>query len=796
MKQRLSRWMITIFCCLWATGVHALVGDIQLLNRWPMAGPNSIAIADIDGTDYVFVGDGEVVSVYDTTPALLSRFDVALSGAADLDKPGEVAGTEGIYGIFYAENHLYVACGNEGLQIFDVTDPLNVGTPTGVYIPRETLGRAKVSDVTVLDGYAYLTYFLLTSEGYDSGIQVIDVTNPANPVLKGESELPDTFADLKRAQGLHVTDIDGTLYAFVADLYNGLAIFDVNVPADPHAEASCYFTYAYDVTVAEIPADSGNYYAYVADDFAGLRIISFDPDEFTNEVDILYGAEGNVIPTCQYAGGSSKALSVTVDPANELVFVGDQYYGLLAIDVSDVAKINTLPGDVDLTGYVTNYATDMTSAYSVCAETGGPTVVYVADAIKGFQRASLVDPMDETTWEITGVENTNTPADADALFIDENTNYIYVVDDDATNAGHDEGLRIFYAIVSEEYLTFLLKGKLPTDGEAKDVYVHDGYVYVADGSKGLKIIDPGLPEDGDDADEDGDNQFVAQPELTGSCVVAGGTGDAMDVVVSGTFAYVAAGAGGLSIINVVNKTAPQEKGVLGGAHISDARAVWVKDVDGNGTDDYAYVADGGNGLKIVDISDKTNPALVKTVALEGTAQSVFELRGRAYVAGGDAGFHVVFVSDLENARLVSGYNAAPFEDVKDVFAAISNESPAVDLLWVATGKTGMGFFTYPPDVPPQLVVHFDTFGDAKAVSVFGDFAFLADGAGGLLATTVSTASGGATDEGWDWLAGIVPVDIHSTTYGGSSGCAVDTVRPAATGLWQSLKKLFHKGSAF
>lgn len=790
MKQRRSLWIVTIFCCLWATGVHALVGDIQLLNRWPMAGPNSIAIADISGdgvTDYVFVGDGEVISVYDTPPALLSRFEVALSEAAALDKPGEVAGTEGIYGLFYANNHLYVACGNEGLQIFDVSDdPLNVETPTGVYFPRETLGRATVSDVAVLGDYAYITYFLLTSEGYDSGIQVIDVTNPANPVLKGESELPDTFADLKRAQSLHVAEVpaDSTnYYAFVADVYNGLVIFDVTDPANPNADAACYFPYAYDVTVAEVPAENGNYYAYVADDFAGLRIIAFDPAKFTDKVDILYGAEGNVIPTCQYGGSSSSALSVTIDPTQEIVFVGDRNYGLLAIKVSNVSNINTLPGGVDLTGYVTNYATDMTSAYSVAVDTsGGDPVVYVADTTKGFQQVSVVadDPMDSSTWVVPDMPDTTTPADADALFIDVDTNYIYVVDDDATHAESDEGLRIFYAIISEEYISFLLKGKLPTDGEAKDVYLYDGYVYVADGSKGLKIIDPGLPED---------NEFMVQPGLKGSCPVAG---DAMGVVVSGNFAYVAAGAGGLSIINVSDKIAPEENGVLGGDDISDARAVCVKDVDGNGTDDYAYVADGENGLKIVDISKKTSPVLVKTVALAGTAQDVFELRGRAYVAGGTAGFHVVIVSDPATAKRVSGYGAAPFDEgVKGLYAAISDESPAVDLIWVASGKGGFGFFKYPPDIPPQLVVHFDTFGDAKAVSVFGDFAFIADGAGGLLATTVTTTSGDPTGEGWDWLAGVVPVDIHATTYTSSSGCAVDTVLPPSTGLWESLKKIFH-----
>jgi|GEM_PF-1280949 len=785
MKQRLSRWMVTLFCCLWATGAHALVGDIQLLNRWPMAGPNSIAMADIDDdgvTDYVFVGDGEVVSVYDTTPVLISRFDIALSDAADLDKPGEVAGTEGIYGIFYADNYLYVACGNEGLQIFDVSTPLSVGPPESVFTPKDDTGRATVSDVSVVGNHVYISYFLMTADGYDSGIQVIDASEKTAPVLAGECPLPKAFADIKRAQGLHVTEINGTLYAFVADLYNGLAIFDISSPAQPKAEAVCYFTLAYDVTVAEVPAESGNYYAYVADDFAGLRIISFNPGEFTDAVDILYGGEGDVIPTCQYGGAESKALSVAVDPARELVFVGDRNYGLLAIDVSDVNNINTTPGEVDLTGYVDNHAIDMTGAYSVYVDTDDPTpVVYVADTIKGFQRVSLVEPMNETSWEITGVENSDTPADADALFIDESTNYAYAVDDDATNSGYNEGLRVFYTIISEEYITFLLKGKLPTDGEAKDVYVHEGYVYVADGTKGLKIIDPGLPEDGDDADEEGDSQFVVQPVLIGSCMVAG---DAMDVVVAGNFAYVAAGTGGLSIINVSDKTAPKEKAVLGGANILDARAVWV---NGN----YVYVADGDNGLKVVDASIKTAPTIAGSVSFEGTAQALYLVRNRLFIGTDDTGFHVVDIYDPKTPTLYSGYGAEPYAEVKGIYAAISDEDESVDLIWLASGKNGMGFFVYPSTAPPQHVVNFDSFGIAKRVVAFGDFAFIADSAGGLLATTVSTSSGGSTDEGWDWLAGIVPVDLHATQYTSSSGCAVDTVLPAATGLWASLKKLFH-----
>ncbi|MFZ5562424.1 MAG: LVIVD repeat-containing protein [Thermodesulfobacteriota bacterium] len=778
MKHRICQLGIAVVCCLWAVGAHALVGNIQLLNRWPAAPPNTIATANISGTDYVFVGDGEVVSVYDTTPTLLYRFNVALSTEADLDQVGEVSGTEGIYGLYYADDHLYVVCGNEGLQIFDVSDPLNVGAPKSVYIPKKELGRANASEVMVKGNYAYLAYSRLTTEGYDSGIQVVNVTDKTAPTLTGESELPDTFADIKRVQGICVDEVpagSGNYYVFAADIYNGLAIFDVTNPAKPKAEAVCYFPYAYDVAVAEVPAGSGNYYAYVADDFAGLRIVSFNPADFTDEVDVLYGNEGDEIPTCQYGGVLTKALAVTVDPARALAFIGDMNYGLVVIDVSDVDKINTVPGGVELTGYVNNYATDMTGAYSVAVVTGGANPdVYVADTTMGFQRVLVVDPMDRGTWVVTGVADTSTPADADALFIDAEANYIYMVDDDAVNGGYNEGLRIFYAVISEEYITFLFKGKLPTSGEAKDVFVSDGYVYVADGSQGLKIIDPGLPEK---------NELVVQPVLKGSCVVAGGAGDAMGVFVSGDYAYVAAGSGGLSIIDISKKKAPVEKAVLGGASISDARAVCVS---GN----YAYVADGANGLRIVDISTRTAPVLVKTVALAGTAQGVFELRGRVYVAAGSAGFHVVVVSDPAEAKRVSGYGAAPFEDVKGLFAAISDESPAVDLLWVATGQSGMGFFTYPPDVPPQMVVHFDTFGDAQQVSVFGDFAFIADSAGGLLATTVTTQAGDPTDEGWDWLAGVKPVNLHATTYSSSSGCAVESLFPTIEKPMGFLKGLF------
>ncbi|OQX62620.1 MAG: hypothetical protein B5M56_06015, partial [Desulfococcus sp. 4484_241] len=136
-----------------------------------------------------------------------------------------------------------------------------------------------------------------------------------------EALLPATFADIKKARAITLADINGQDYAFVADEYNGLVVFDIRDPADPKVDATCYFPYAYDVEVAEMPAGSGDYYAYVADDFAGLRIVKIDLTKLgdgydTDSPDILYpDPEHDIIPTCQYLGGLTGATSVALDTA-------------------------------------------------------------------------------------------------------------------------------------------------------------------------------------------------------------------------------------------------------------------------------------------------------------------------------------------------------------------------------------------------------------------------------------------------------------------------------------------------
>jgi hypothetical protein len=77
----------------------------------------------------------------------------------------------------------------------------------------------------------------------------------------------------------------------------------------------------------------------------------------------------------------------------------------------------------------------------------------------------------------------------------------------------------------------------------------------------------------------------------------------------------------------------------------DARAVFVS---GN----YAYVADFGPGLQVIDVSDPTNPSIVGSVDTPDRASGVFVSGNHAYVADRDSGLQVIDISDPENPTIV------------------------------------------------------------------------------------------------------------------------------------------------
>ena len=137
-------------------------------------------------------------------------------------------------------------------------------------------------------------------------------------------------------------------------------------------------------------------------------------------------------------------------------------------------------------------------------------------------------------------------------------------------------------------------------------------------------------------------------------------GAANNVDVNGTFAYVAAGAAGLHVVDVSDPTQ---------SHI-----VGTVDTPGNADDvkvvgSLAYVADGTEGLRIVDVHMPAAPQLRGAVRTLGIAQGVVVRGALAYVAAGDAGLQVINVQNPDAPVLVG-----------------SVQTPGTARVWMSTGR--------------------------------------------------------------------------------------------------------------
>ena len=73
---------------------------------------------------------------------------------------------------------------------------------------------------------------------------------------------------------------------------------------------------------------------------------------------------------------------------------------------------------------------------------------------------------------------------------------------------------------------------------------------------------------------------------------------------------------------------------------------------------YAYIADGADGLRIVDVSDPQAPTAVGRCDTPGSASDVSVCWSYAYVADGDAGLQVVDVTDPAHPAIVTAAAAA------------------------------------------------------------------------------------------------------------------------------------------
>jgi hypothetical protein len=194
-------------------------------------------------------------------------------------------------------------------------------------------------------------------------------------------------------------------------------------------------------------------------------------------------------------------------------------------------------------------------------------------------------------------------------------------------------------------------------------------------------------------------------------------GPAVDVVVSGDYAYLACVSSGVSIVDISDPGSPALVSTL--ATNGYARALAV-----NGR--YMYVANNYT-LMIFDISNPQSPALLAEIDPPGNVYGVEVDGNRLYMANDLGGVAIADVSVPSAPVVLGSFDTAG--NARDV-------AVAGDMLYVAIYNSGLAVIDISDPSLPVLAASLPT-NSARAVAVHGDHLYVADHSSGVLVIDIS-----------------------------------------------------------
>ena len=285
--------------------------------------------------------------------------------------------------------------------------------------------------------------------------------------------------------------------------------------------------------------------------------------------------------------------------------------------------------------------------------------------------------------------------------------------------------------------TFNSSLQLDTEGQAAHIATSGSYVYIADGEAGLAVVDVTNPYS---------PQKVGQADTAGSAV---------HVVIQGSFAYVADTTEGLAIVDIDNPEDPklvQQIPTKGAAQYEDSAqhegsAQHVVIQDG-----VAYIANGGSGLAIVDITDIENIPPPTHINLGDFAEHLVIRDHYAYLATGFGGFAIVNLQTLRPVAI--SYPLPPPEEDRETgdgnpgISIDETKQPSEGLAlrvalqggyaYVAYMGGGLEIIDIANPESPVFVKQVLTADSPRDIVLRGNFAYVADGWRGFTVIDITT----------------------------------------------------------
>ncbi len=181
------------------------------------------------------------------------------------------------------------------------------------------------------------------------------------------------------------------------------------------------------------------------------------------------------------------------------------------------------------------------------------------------------------------------------------------------------------------------------------------------------------------------------------------------------YAYLACGEHGLRIVDIHDPTEPR---LVGSLDTSEAHALTVRD-------DYLYLADGERGIAIIDVSDPLNPEKIGSRKTSDACD--LALRGDfAYVADGIKGFKVL---DISNPRKPARIATVATQQALAV-------ALAGDYAVLADAEAGLKIIDISNPRRPVIKASYET-PFAVGITIKGSRAYVADKKKGLIALDIS-----------------------------------------------------------
>jgi len=191
------------------------------------------------------------------------------------------------------------------------------------------------------------------------------------------------------------------------------------------------------------------------------------------------------------------------------------------------------------------------------------------------------------------------------------------------------------------------------------------------------------------------------------------------IVVSGTLAYVAAGGAGLRVVDVSDPAHPTEVGAWDSPGYAEGLAV---------AGSTAYLADGPYGLRVVDVSDPVHPTEVGFAYDMNYVFDVVVGGEYAYIAAAGAGLLVADVSDPANPIAVGSLDTPGYAYGVDAVE---------DTVYVADGWEGLRIVNVADPGHPTSDSSYQTLGWALDVDIVDNRACIADAVEGISIVDVS-----------------------------------------------------------